>query len=110
MGLDQYALTRKKYKKNTRIMQWRSEDRLEQWMRELYYAKGGMEESFNRVELSLSQEDLLRLKDEYQDLPHLTGAFGGVSDSPDLVLIGVFIESAIQATDDGYEIIYTSCW
>ena len=110
MGMDQYALTRKKNRKDTRIMQWRREYRLEKWMSRLYYAKGGMEESFNRVELSLSKEDLLRLKDESRDLPDLTGALGGVSDSPDLVLIEVFIESAIQAADDGYEIIYTSCW
>jgi hypothetical protein len=79
-------------------------------MSELYYAKGGNAESFNCVELSLDKDDLLRLKDEYQNLQTAKGSFWGVSGKYEETQTGRFIESAIQAIDDGYEIVYLSWW
>jgi hypothetical protein len=110
MGLDQYALTRKKNEKDTQIMQWRKHANLEGWMSDLYYEKGGDAEVFNCVELSLDKDDLLRLLAEYQSLQTATGSFWGVSNSHDLEQTKVFIESAIKAIDDGYEVIYASWW
>ena len=110
MGLDQYAFTRKKDEKDTPITQWRKHANLEGWMSDLYYEKGGDAEVFNCVELSLDKDDLLSLKDVHQSLQTATGSFWGVSTSYDLEQTRVFIESAIQAIDDGYEVIYTSWW
>ena len=108
MGLDQYAFTRKKGEKDTQIMQWRKHADLEGWMSDLYYEKGGEADVFNCVELSLDKEDLLRLKDVYTNLQTATGSFWGASTSYDMNQTTVFIESALQAIDDGYEIVYTS--
>ena len=110
MGLDQFALTRKKNEKDTLIMEWRKHANLEGWMSDLYYEKGGEAEVFNCVELSLDKDDLLRLLGEYQHLATATGSFWGVSNNYDLEQTKVFIESALQAIDDGYEVIYTSWW
>tara|TARA_A100001388_G_C28754200_1_gene494014 strand:+ start:943 stop:1275 length:333 start_codon:yes stop_codon:yes gene_type:complete len=110
MGLDQYAFTRKKDEKDTQIMQWRKHADLEGWMSDLYYEKGGEADVFNCVELSLTKDDLLRLKDVYQHLEQASGFFWGTSVKSDEVQTGDFIESAIQAIDDGYEVIYTSWW
>jgi len=110
MGLDQYAFTRKENEEDTQVMQWRKHADLEGWMSNLYYKKGGTKESFNCVELPLEKEDLLRLLHEYQSLQTSTGSFWGVSNSQDLIQTKAFIESALQAIDDGYDIIYSSWW
>ena len=110
MGLDQYAFTRGEDEADTQIMQWRKHADLEGWMSELYYEKGGQAESFNCVELSLDKDDLLRLKQEYQNLQQTTGFFWGVSGKYEETQTGQFIEAALQAIDDGYEVIYSSWW
>jgi hypothetical protein len=110
MGLDQYAFTRKAGEKDTQISQWRKHADLEGWMSELYYEKGGTEDVFNCVELTLTKEDLLRLKDEYQNLEQASGFFWGTSGKYEEIQTGDFIKSALEAIDAGYEVIYTSWW
>ena len=109
MGLDQYAFTRREGEKDTEIMYWRKHADLEGWMSELYYEKGG-EECFNCVELELTLEDLLRLKDEYKDLETTSGFFFGTSGQYEEDQTEAFIDSAIQAIEAGYTVIYTSWW
>lgn len=109
MGLDQYGFARKEGLKDTQIMYWRKHSNLEGWMHDLYYEKGGTDE-FNCVELSLTKEDLLRLKADYKSLEEASGFFWGSSQASDDVDTGRFIELALVALDEGYEVIYTSWW
>ena len=110
MGLDQYAFTRREGEKDTEIMYWRKHADLEGWMSELYYEKGGDEDSFNCVELELTLEDLLRLKSEYKSLEPTAGFFFDTSGQYEENQTKVFIDNAIQAIEAGYTVIYTSWW
>ena len=61
------------------IMQWRKHNRLQGWMENLYYEKGGTAEMFNCVEVELLREDLDALEDivENKALPETQGFFFG---------------------------------
>lgn len=109
MGLDQRAFSRKEGQEDNHIMSWRKHANLEGWMHELYAEKGG-EEVFNCVELSLTKEDLLRLKEEYTNLEEASGFFWGTSTMEDTINTGLFVVMALQALEEGAEVIYTSWW
>lgn len=110
MGLDQYAYKRKANQEDVQIMYWRKHPRLEKWMSDLYYSKGGSAESFNCVELSLTKQDLESLELCYKTLPHADGFFWGMSTYQHTLDTATFIKDALQAIDEGYEIIYSSWW
>ena len=109
MGLDQRAFARKEGESDENIMDWRKHADLEAWMHELYYQKGGDGE-FNLVELSLTKEDILSLKDEYTKLEEGCGFFWGKSNDFDKANTALFIIQALEYLEDGYEVIYTSWW
>jgi hypothetical protein len=109
MGLDQYAFARKG-DEQLDIACWRKHANLEGWMASLYVERGGVEEEFNCVELRLFENDLLTLKQQYQNLEKSMGFFWGESETEDDDTTRAFIEDAKSLMADGYEIIYTSWW
>ena len=62
------------------------------------------------AEDALQPRALWRTCEEYQNLQQATGFFWGVSGKYEETQTGEFIEAALQAIDDGYEVIYTSWW
>jgi hypothetical protein len=97
-----------------RIFYWRKHPNLHGWMERLYREKGGAEDSFNMVPVQLNLVDLdaLKLAVTRGSLPATQGFFFGQSHSTpeerqqDLD----FIEVAIAAINEGYNVYYTSWW
>lgn len=124
MGLDQYAVTSaydietdKEFDLNNceQIAQWRKHNRLEGWMRSLYYRSGGKGD-FNMEPVKLSKEDIDELEHAVLNhlLPKTTGFFFGHdsygdNDVPHHQDI-LFIEKARQAFDLGLNVYYYSWW
>ena len=121
MGLDQWAYKRKSIKtskdKNSKpqkvqealLMEWRKHANLEGWMANLYYEKGGME-TFNCIDLPLTAGDLKELSSVHKILEEAKGFFWGESTPEDIEKTAKFIDLALKAIQDGYEIIYRSWW
>lgn len=131
MGLDQYAyrVERGEIPEGVEVdfelpetqasedFYWRKNHYLQGWMERLYQEKGG-QESFNCVNLKLTREDLLRLKEdiEAKRLNQTTGFFYG----SDFDYYGedgyakedlAFVEEALRAIDEEEEdIVYSSWW
>ena len=124
MGLDMYAWTIaesdaiddfnfKTAAVRTELCQWRKHHDLHGWMENLYIEKGG-EQEFNCVPLRLTEEDLLRLKEDILEgnLPPTSGFFFGnnppdaESNESDLK----FVESALSAIQNGNAVYYDSWW
>lgn len=123
MGLDMYAYkTMAKPEKevdfNTtnfdeqEIHYWRKHPNLHGWMEELYYRKGGEAESFNCVNVQLTEFDLEILEGDIKNntLPNTSGFFYGNSDGSEIEDDLNFVSDAKQALSEGYVIYYTSWW
>ena len=130
MGLDQYAYRVEKgivpegveidfeLPLNTPIEDWywRKNHYLQGWMERLYQLKGG-EDTFNCVNIKLTEQDLLNLKRDIQNknLEATSGFFFGEDFeyyseegyvSEDLK----FVDQALESIADGEDIVYSSWW
>ncbi len=129
MGLDQYAYARpvgvesNDGENNEELAYWRKHNRLHGWMEDLYRDRGnavteeGFGNSFNCVEVELSESDIEQLEAhvEGKSLPETNGFFFG-NDSyaeyeeyykeDDLN----FVSNARQAIADGKKVFYDSWW
>ena len=92
---------------------WRKHPNLQGWMENLYYEKGGEEDTFNCVNVQLTWEDLEELEKEIREgtLPQTVGFFFG-DDSDDYYKEETleFIEEALLAIRKGYDVYYSSWW
>ena len=126
MGLDQFVYFVRKedaiddftYKdivgKYTREdIYWRKNHDLQGWMENLYQEKGGTG-VFNCVNVRLTEEDVLRLKNDIinRKLPRTGGFFFGNcpydDDQAEEDLKDV--ETMLSAIEDGFAIYYSSWW
>lgn len=117
MGLDMYAFACEEgQEKLEEIAYWRKHNRLHGWMEALYREKDGAE-TFNCVELPLTEEDLDALEEAVngRELPSTTGFFfGGDSyenyerwyKEADLA----FIKKARKRLKKGEKVFYYSWW
>ena len=121
MGLDMYAYRTKEtpaeevdfnVKNEEPIHQWRKHPNLHGWMEELYYQKGGAEDSFNCVNVQLTKDDLLKLRSDIEDnlLPYTEGSFFGMTTGEEKEDDLEFIDKALKDIDEGYTIYYSSWW
>jgi hypothetical protein len=123
MGLDMYAYkTMAKPEKEvdfdtinfdeSEIHYWRKHANLHGWMQDLYYEKDGQHESFNCVNLLLTEKDLDDLEYDIKNgnLPQTSGFFFGQSDGSENEDDLQFIEDARLAILDGFSVYYTSWW
>ena len=115
MGLDQYAVAKFPEPAGDSLMTWRKHNRLQGWMRELWYEKGNKGE-FNCVDLELSLEDIEDLEDAIhkKNLPLTTGFFFGDDSYAEYEEYYLeddlkFIRDAKKAIAEGKIVIY-SCW
>lgn len=123
MGLDMYAF-KTKYEpeqpvdfkvpegvEEFELHYWRKHPDLHGWMENLYEAKGGKEQ-FNCVNVQLTRMDLEKLKHDIndKDLPETQGFFFGKSFGDEKEDDLEFIESALEAIEQGYTVYYTSWW
>ena len=113
MGLDQCAFSREPG--NTHCT-WRKHPNLHGWMERLYTAQGG-QETFNCVELRLSEKDIQQLRKDVEN-GTLSGNkgdtegffFGGNSDEYYKEQDLTFCEWAEGELNNGREVIYDSSW
>jgi len=133
MGLDQYAwaqrpeiaplelitereLTDEEYtlvnQDKVDLGQWRKHADLNAWMTELYERKGGTEE-FNCITMPIVLDDLLSLQHHIEThngyAKRGEGFFWGETRPEDIEADKDFIQRAIAAIEEGYEVFY-SCW
>jgi hypothetical protein len=96
------------------IFYWRKHHDLHGWFENLYYYKGGSAESFNCVNVRLTNEDLDRLKEAVvsQGLPNTTGFFFGNNPPDDESVANdiIFIVKAREAIARGMAVFYDSWW
>ena len=119
MGLDQYAYvngsdgsSESSEDSRNEIAYWRKHPNLHGWMESLYNEKGGQEETFNCVNVQLTEEDINRLEEDINDgnLPDTVGFFFGQSEPEDKVGDLEFVKKAREAITEGYDVYYTSWW
>lgn len=128
MGLDMYAYkvpkgvitesTDFRVAENTEshdeIHYWRKHPNLHGWMEKLYLEKGGKEETFNCVNVQLTEEDLDRLEADIKKkvLPETQGFFFGKSEGSKEERLDdlEFINQAREAIAEGNDVYYTSWW
>lgn len=94
------------------IHYWRKHANLHGWMEDLYYEKNGQRESFNCVNLLLTEKDLDDLEYDIKNgnLPQTSGFFFGQSDGSENEDDLQFIKDARLAILDGFSVYYTSWW
>jgi hypothetical protein len=100
--------------KKSELHYWRKHHDLHGWMENLYYSKGGKENTFNCIPVRLSLEDLSKLEKDIKSrlLPETHGFFFGNnppdddSDNEDLI----FIQKAREAIAAGDVVYYDSWW
>jgi hypothetical protein len=124
MGLDQYASTIDKDGNTVEIAYWRKHPNLQGWMENLWESKGkpGLDDAnmggngmsdFNSIPITLNKDDLDDLEDAVRGsgMPSTVGFFFG-SDSDDHYKRQDldFIEQARDAIDNGFTVVYDSCW
>ena len=121
MGLDMYAFTTTK-KPTTpvdfkvdevrELHYWRKHPNLHGFMQGLYYAKGGIAESFNCAPVVLTTDDLDRLESTIRAnaLPNTTGFFYGQSDGTETNDDLSFVAKAREAIAAGLTVYYDSWW
>ena len=94
MGLDMYAFALKgevrsevdfdtnNVTSEVEVAYWRKHPNLHGWMEELYYQKGGTDDSFNGSKVVLTKTDLDSLEQDIIDgnLPNTSGFFFGQTD------------------------------
>ncbi len=124
MGLDMYA-TAIKGKVNNEVdfdtnniqdyeelHYWRKHPNLHGWMENLYYDKGGKDDSFNGSNLVLTESDLDSLEQDIIDgnLPNTSGFFFGQTDGSEKDDDLLFITNARKAIKEGKTVYYSSSW
>ena len=122
MGLDMYAYktkvkpeTETDFKGNdgdVEIAYWRKHPNLHGWMENLYYAKGGKADTFNCVNLELTFQDIKELYEAIKtnNLPSTSGFFFGQSTHEEMETDLEFVEKALEATQSGESVYYSSWW
>ncbi len=127
MGLDQFARSiDPKYvtspvdfdtreippEENREIYYWRKHPNLQGWMERLYRKKGGKDESFNCVPVTLDLFDLEALEKDIigSALPETTGFFFGQSYGDEKEGDLQFIQIARTEIALGRAVYYTSWW
>jgi len=124
MGLDMYA-TAIKGKVNSEVdfdtnniqdyeelHYWRKHPNLHGWMENLYYDKGGKDDSFNGSDVVLTESDLDSLEQDIIDgnLPNTSGFFFGQTDGSEKDDDLLFITNARKAIKEGKTVYYSSSW
>lgn len=124
MGLDMYA-TAIKGKVNNEVdfdtnniqdyeelHYWRKHPNLHGWMENLYYDKGGKDDSFNGSDVVLTESDLDSLEQDIIDgvLPQTSGFFFGQTDGSEKDDDLLFITNARKAIKEGKTVYYSSSW
>ena len=124
MGLDSYLYSYKgKNRKevdfdhnsdnNKEIYYWRKNPNLEQFMSDLYFAKGGKSPSFNCCKVELKEQDIVTLQELIisDNLPTGGGFFhGGNSDEHYKEETLEALKDAMNAIEEGDRVYYTSWW
>lgn len=121
MGLDMYAQVTKHQPElavdfdppeSTQLHYWRKHPNLHGWMEALYREKGGVDESFNCVNLQLTEDDLARLEADInaKRLPPTSGFFFGESDGSEIEDDLKFVAKAREALAAGLTVFYSSWW
>lgn len=121
MGLDMYAQVTKHQPElavdfdppeSTQLHYWRKHPNLHGWMEALYREKGGVDESFNCVNLQLTEDDLDRLEADIKAklLPPTSGFFFGESDGSEIEDDLKFVAKAREAIAAGLTVFYSSWW
>jgi len=113
MGLDQLAFSREQGKT---ICSWRKHPNLQGWMERLYEQRGGTD-TFNCVELRLDEEDIKQLREDVKN-----GTLNGGEDDTEGFFFGSnsdeyykeqdleFCQWALEALNEGKDVIYDSWW
>jgi hypothetical protein len=91
---------------------WRKHPNLHGWMEELYYEKGGKDDSFNGSCVVLTEGDLDVLEEDIKNgnLPQTSGFFFGASGGEEVDGDLEFVNNARQAISEGYKVYYSSWW
>lgn len=124
MGLDMYAFALKGEVKTevdfdtnnltdeVEVAYWRKHPNLHGWMEELYYQKGGSDDSFNGSKVVLTKTDLDSLEQDIIDgnLPQTSGFFFGQTDGSERDGDLEFVSKAREAIKEGKIVYYTSWW
>jgi len=124
MGLDMFAYTfngktesevdfdTNNVTETTEIAYWRKHPNLHGWMEQLYYEKGGKDDSFNGSNVVLTKDDLDSLEQDIIDgtLPDTSGFFFGKSDGSEQNEDLEFIAKAREAIEEGKIVYYSSWW
>lgn len=124
MGLDMYAFAfngkvekevdfdRNNITDENEIAYWRKHPNLHGWMEELYYEKGGTDDSFNGSNVVLTKGDLDSLEQDIIDgnLPQTSGFFFGQTDGSERDGDLEFVQNAREAIKEGKTVYYSSWW
>lgn len=124
MGLDQYARTIDKDGNTVEIAYWRKHPNLQGWMENLWESKGkpGLDDAnmggngmsdFNSIPITLNKDDLDDLEDAVRGsgMPSTVGFFFGSNSDDHYKRQDLdFIEQARDAIDNGFTVVYDSCW
>lgn len=123
MGLDMYAYkTKAKLDKEVDFSNnnvgtedlhyWRKHPNLHGWMEELYYEKGGKDDSFNGSCVVLTEDDLDVLEEDIKNgnLPQTSGFFFGQSYGDEVNDDLEFVAKAREAIKAGETVYYSSWW
>ena len=124
MGLDMYAFALKgevrsevdfdtnNVTSEVEVAYWRKHPNLHGWMEELYYQKGGTDDSFNSSKVVLTKTDLDSLEQDIIDdnLPNTSGFFFGHTDGSEKDSDLEFVAKAREAIKQGKTVYYTSWW
>lgn len=117
--LENYAKYEKKAKEEGIIdndfAYWRKFNHLHGWMEKLYYSKGGKADSFNCVNVRLTEQDLdvLQKQAETMSLKPTEGFFFGTYEEfseDDQYAVLEFVNKAREAISNGYAVFYDSWW
>lgn len=122
MGLDMFAYTTSEAQVHPvdfpapqaaiELHYWRKHPDLHGWMEQLYWEKGGADDSFNCVTVALDPADLDRLEADVRAgrLPFTEGFFFGASDGTEAEDDLAFVRNAREALSAGLTVFYTSWW
>jgi hypothetical protein len=108
MGLDQYAYAQMDGER-VELAYWRKHANLQGWMERLYVSRGG-KESFNCIDLKLTEDDILKLAREHKSLETTGGFFWGTTTPEKTEATEDFINEALHYILDGWTIVYSSWW
>lgn len=100
---------------DTDFAYWRKFNHLHGWMEKLYYSKGGKADSFNCVNVRLTEQDLdvLQKHAETMSLKPTEGFFFGTYEEfseDDQYAVLQFVNTARETISNGYAVFYDSWW